>query len=362
MPDKQNQLDLIDLDEREVVQHNSVGIDMSATPDPDKIEAPKTVSYFQLYRFASLNDRFCILLGIFCSIAAGVGQPIIALLMGNVVTTLSTNTTREATIDGIRNIVIQFAYVGAIMFVAAYGQMCLWTLSAESQTKRIRERYLHAILRQDMAWHDTATKSESLNARLASDTQLIFDGLADKVGLCLNGAAAFITGFVIAFIHSWRMTLVITSVVPLVAASASLMYAFSSQESSTSQGAYAAAGGMAEQAISGIRTVVAFGGQRRELERYNVKVDVAYKSGVKKAVVSGLGMGLVMALMILSYSLAFWYGARQVADSKMESGDVLAVLFGVIIGASALGSAGGSISGFGKAKAAAYNIFKTIDR
>ena len=34
------------------------------------------------------------------------------------------------------------------------------------------------------------------------------------------------------------------------------------------QRAYAAAGGIAEEVLSGIRTVVAFGGERKETERY----------------------------------------------------------------------------------------------
>lgn len=120
-------------------------------------------------------------------------------------------------VAAVRIIVIKFTVAGAIVALASYGQMCFFTLSAENQTKRIRERYLHAILRQDVAWHDTSRNTDSLNSRLSADTQLIFDGLADKVGLCLSCLAAFVAGIAIAFSHGWRMSLVLLSTMPLIA-------------------------------------------------------------------------------------------------------------------------------------------------
>ncbi|CAG8741041.1 20140_t:CDS:2, partial [Racocetra fulgida] len=49
-----------------------------------------------------------------------------------------------------------------------------------------------------------------------------------------------------------------------------------------------AAGSVAEQVLSGIKTVVAFGGQKFELERYTAQLERAYIMGRKKAFVSGL--------------------------------------------------------------------------
>lgn len=162
-----------------------------------------------------------------CAFANGVGQPLVALLMGDVINSIAHlnrpgGSTADAAsnaelISELRILVIKFTVVGAIIFFVAYGQMCLFTLSAENQTKRIREKYLHAVLRQDITWHDIGKKSESLNSRLSADTQLIFDGLADKVGICLSSLATFVAGFVIAFTHGWRMTLVLMTTVPLMA-------------------------------------------------------------------------------------------------------------------------------------------------
>ncbi|KAF9151478.1 Multidrug resistance protein 1 [Linnemannia schmuckeri] len=330
------------------------------------------ISYLQLYRFASPFDYFCVFLGTICAFVNGVGQPLVALLMGDVINSIAalakSSTDADAAIsnakliDEMRILVIKFTVVGAIMFFVAYGQMCLFTLSAENQTKRIREKYLHAILRQDITWHDIGKKSESLNSRLSADTQLIFDGLADKVGVCLSSLATFIAGFAIAFTHGWKMSLVLLTSVPLMAAAGALMAKYAGESSADGQDSYAAAGGLAEQAIGSIRTVAAFGGQKRELQKFNTVLEQAYKSGVKKSIATGLGMGSFMLIMFLSYSLAFYYGSSLVKKQEMEPGNVLTVLFATIIGAFSIGNVGPNIASFGKAQAAAYTIFHTIDR
>ncbi|KAI8820141.1 P-loop containing nucleoside triphosphate hydrolase protein [Fimicolochytrium jonesii] len=326
-----------------------------------KEDSDPKVSYFQLYRFASPFDWLCVIIGSLCAIANGVGQPLVALLMGDVINSINGSAQADA-VDAIRTIVIKFTVVGAISFVVAYGSMCLFTLSAENQTKRIREKYLRAILRQDMSWHDTGKNSESLNSRLSADTQLIFDGLADKVGLVLTSVAMFVAGFVIAFTHGWRMSLVLLTAVPLMAVTGAIMMRITTSNTADGQDAYAKAGGVAEQAIASIRTIFAFNGQHRELRRFDTVLAEAYKSGVRKSWATGLGMGCFMLILFLSYSLAFWYGSKQVRDGYMASGDVLTVLFGTVIGAFSLGNVGPNIANFAKAQAAAYTIFKTIDR
>ncbi|KAF9548257.1 Multidrug resistance protein 1 [Mortierella hygrophila] len=379
--------DAFQSEKREIRPASSV-VDIAATPssidlaDKDAVELDKNgkpvpkpeskIAYLRLYRFASPFDLLCVFIGTVCAFANGVGQPLVALLMGSVINSIAQlnrpgDTTDDAAsnaelISKLRILVIKFTVVGAIIFFVAYGQMCLFTLSAENQTKRIREKYLHAVLRQDITWHDVGKKSESLNSRLSADTQLIFEGLADKVGICLSSLATFVAGFVIALTHGWRMTLVLMTTVPLMAAAGGLMAKYSGDNSADGQDSYAVAGAMAEQAIGSIRTVAAFGGQKRELEKFDAILKEAYKSGVKKSIATGLGTGSFIMIMFMGYSLAFYYGSRQVQDGKMEPGDVMTVLFSTMIGAMSIGNCSPNIASFGKAQAAAYTIFTTIDR
>ncbi|KAG0304485.1 Multidrug resistance protein 1 [Linnemannia gamsii] len=322
-------------------------------------EPVKAVGYFELYRFATPKEYLYIAIASIASIGTGVGQPLVALLMGDIMAAMGKGL---ASSDDIIGYVVKFTIVGAGIFLASYLQMCFWTLSAENQVKRIREEYLHAILRQDIGWHDTGKQAESLTTRLNSDTQLIYDGMADKVGLVLSSFTTFIAGFVIGFVRGWKLSLVLLSCVPLIGACAALMTKFTVAASSKGQDSYAGAGAVAEQAISAIRTIVSFGGQKRETEAYVKQLDAAFLHGKKRAIVTGAGVGAFMFILFATYGLSFWYGAHQVFDGHMTGGQVINVFFGMIMGAFALGNIGPNAAAFASAQGAAYQIFKTIDR
>ncbi|KAF9403393.1 (ABC) transporter, partial [Podila epigama] len=336
----------------------------SNNSDADSSDAPvekKAVSYFSLYRFATKKDYFYIIIASLSSIIAGVGQPMVALLMGNIIKDLS-HPDPEVKSENITKDVILFTIIGAAMFLVAYLQMCFWTLAAENQIKRIREEYLHAILRQDIGWHDTGKQSESLTTRLNSDTQLIYDGIADKVGVALSSLVTFISGFVIGFVKGWKLALVLLSCVPLIGACAVMMMKFTVAQSSKGQDSYSKAGAVAEQAFSSIRTVVSFGGQKRETESYIAQLDEAFGSGKKRAIVTAIGIATFMFILFSTYGLAFWYGGHEVHRGNLKPEDILNVFMGMIMGAFALGNIGPNVAAFASAQGAAYNIFKTIDR
>jgi len=57
--------------------------------------------------------------------------------------------------------------------------------------------------------------------------------------------------------------------------------------------AYSVAGGIAEEVLSGIRTVTAFSGQSEELNRYKKPLKTAEQAGIKKSTYLGGAVGTV---------------------------------------------------------------------
>lgn len=49
--------------------------------------------------------------------------------------------------------------------LAAYMQVSFWTLAAGRQVKRIRSRFFHCIMKQEISWFDV-TETGELNTRL----------------------------------------------------------------------------------------------------------------------------------------------------------------------------------------------------
>lgn len=73
---------------------------------------------------------------------------------------------------------------------------------------------------------------------------------------------------------------------------------------------------MAEEVLSGIRTVFAFGGEKAEIERYNERLASAKQVVRMKGLVTGVGDGIMRFLFFAAYALGYWYGAKLVLDDR----------------------------------------------
>ena len=100
-----------------------------------------------------------------------------------------------------------------------------------------------------------------------SDINKISAGIGDKLAILIQWVATFVAGFAIGFARDWRMTLFLLAFTPLLAISGAvfgtLTVAFTNQE----QKQYASAGAVAEEVLSSIRTVFAFGGEAKSASK-----------------------------------------------------------------------------------------------
>lgn len=73
---------------------------------------------------------------------------------------------------------------------------------------------------------------------------------------------------------------------------------------------------MAEEVLSGIRTVFAFGGEKAEVERYDQRLVNAKRAVRMKGLLAGIGDGIMRFLFFGSNALAFWYGVKLVLEDR----------------------------------------------
>jgi ATP-binding cassette subfamily B (MDR/TAP) protein 1 len=150
--------------------------------------------------------------------------------------------------------------------------------------------------------------------------------------------SAFLSGFVIGYIKGWRLALVLTSSLPFLSGAAIFLAKILAGGTEEEQKAYAGAGDVALQVFSSIRTVIAFGGEETEVKRYSKQLNAAEIAGIKKAFMNGAGVGSIQLMVFLVYALAFGYG-NTLVPKTMSTGEVLNVIFAIIIGAFSLGNA-----------------------
>lgn len=157
--------------------------------------------------------------------------------------------------------------------------------------------------------------------------------------------------------------MVIIAVSPLLGVGAALYGLAVAKLTGRELKAYAKAGAVADEVLSSIRTVAAFGGEKKEVERYDKNLVFAQHWGIRKGIIMGLFTGYMWCIIFLSYALAFWYGSKLVLEEDEYSpGTLLQVFFGVLVGALNLGQASPCLEAFATGRGAATNIFETIDK
>ena len=101
---------------------------------------------------------------------------------------------------------------------------------------------------------------------------------------------------------------------------------------------YASAGNVAEEVISAIRTVYAFGGESKEVNRYEKNLIPALKNGIKRNFITGLGNGILYSCLYFGLALGIWYGVTLILDEADDGTGVYTIGNVVIIFWSVLGA------------------------
>ena len=115
-------------------------------------------------------------------------------------------------------------------------------------------------------------------------------------------SGSFFLSISVAFYYGWDLTLVILSLVPLNAFFGGVAAKVQSSFAGKEMQAYAKAGAIAEEVLSALRTVVAFGGQQKEVERYDELLEGAKKKGVLRGMITGLSAGISFGIMFAMYA------------------------------------------------------------
>ena len=99
--------------------------------------------------------------------------------------------------QGLVNLQINYIVItGCLCIVLGYLQVALCVISAERQTRTIRQTLFRSILRKDISYFDK-NKSGELTTKLTDDVNKVRDGIGDKVSITVQYMSSFIAGLII---------------------------------------------------------------------------------------------------------------------------------------------------------------------
>ncbi|KAK4709164.1 hypothetical protein R3W88_030089 [Solanum pinnatisectum] len=281
-----------------------------------------TIPFYKLFSFADNIDKILMFLGTIGAFGTGLCQVIVPLLFGKLVDAFRLNLT-SAVLQQVSKVSLKLVYL-----VIGSGVGC-WTLTAEQQAAQLRVLYLKSLLRQEVSFFDKEVNTGEVIGKMSGDIFIIQDAMGDKMGKMIRCITMFIGAFSIAFIKGWLLALVMVSpVIPLIIV-VGVMFLLMSRQASQSHKAYSKAANVVEQTIG---------------------------------LANGLGFGLFQFILFCNYALAFWYGGKMILEKGYTGGSVLTITLAVLNASMSIGEASPCFATVTAGKAAAYEMFETINR
>jgi ATP-binding cassette subfamily B (MDR/TAP) protein 1 len=332
-------------------------------------EFGKPIGMRKMCSFASSYELMWYAFGWLGAIAHGFGAPALCIIFGDMIDSMdSSKQAGGLNMDKIEDLALQFALIGIGVIITSTFQGLGFGWFAEVQANKIRPLYFQAALHRDVGWFDTHDIG-SFPAEMSQDIEDLQAGLGAMVGITIMSFSQLIFGYLLGFIKGWLLAIVIFVTTPFMAVGAAIMMSAMMDIQMETQGAYQQAAKVVEEVLFAIRTVVAFGGEHRELARFSVQVDKAKKGGIMNRVKVGAGMGYTWGFLFLSYAIAFFAGMMMryhgikdpVSGEVYGIGRILSVFFAVLTGGFSLGQMPTGLQHFSTAKVSGARIFWVIE-
>ena len=254
-------------------------------------------------------------------------------------------------------LVALFAVRGVFTFVRHY----MFTVAAEQVVTQLRQDLYAALVRQEIAFFD-AHRTGELTNRLASDTTVLQSMVTVNVSMALRHGVMGAGALVILLFTSWKLTLFMVMVVPVVVVIAKTYGRSIRRKSREVQDRLAEATEVAEESLSGIRTVRAFAREEAEIARYVAATDRAFEVAAARGKATGLFQGAIGFAAYSAVAAVLWYGGALLVEGSMGMGELASFLLYTMIVALSVGAMSNLWEDLYKASGATQRVFELLDR
>ena len=294
----------------------------------DKLMFEKqSVSLFRIYShlFEPIDWLFLVL-ALIGSIGAGISMPIMSYLSSDVYSDVgNTSESRDTTanIEAMKSIVKktmndqikkQLIY-GAVSFVCNFMSVTFWSLIGNRCVYNLKKKYFTLILSQEQGWFDSNNAFE-FATKVQAQLEQVEQGIGDKVGLVLTMVSQCIIGFIFAFMASWKLTLVMLCVAPLIIFFSMFLMMAMRKGIILARKTWETAGGIAEEMLYNIKTVASFANFEYELRRFYEKVEVVWRIDLINTCKLGFSVGFIIFFLNLCIFIAFIYGRTLIGNNS----------------------------------------------
>ncbi|KAL4996438.1 P-loop containing nucleoside triphosphate hydrolase protein [Aspergillus recurvatus] len=338
---------------------------MATTAKPQK-EATLS-DYLRTFTYARGWDLLIIPAGILASIGAGITMPLMFVVLGLLVTDFSgyflpnSTVTQDEFQANVNRISLYVFILFIVRFVLNYINKFAFRIIGIRLSAAIRLHYFQSLFCQSVHVLDSKAPGSAAGT-ITTTANTLQLGISEKLGTFIEFTATIVAAMIVAFIHSWQLTLVTGSLLVFILVSTSVMMTLIRKGMIAVVISEAKAASVASEVFNGMRMIVACGAEMRTLNKFAVWADEAKKNGQRTSPLIAVQVSVSVFSMFSGFALSFWYGTKLYSDGRLSNiGSVLVVVMSVMMMAIALQRLATPLIAVSNAMLAACEFFTVID-
>lgn len=319
-----------------------------------KITATSLQKATVIFRYAG-NHRWKFYVGLVFLLFTGATALAFPKLMGMLIDCVKNKDNSQANMIAGGLIIILF-----LQSIFSFFRLYLFVNFTENTLANLRLSLYSNLVKLPMSFFSQKRVGE-LNSRISSDITQIQDTLTSTIAEFLRQFILIIGGILLLANESIKLTLLMLSVVPLVAVAAVIFGRFIRKYSKNVQDKVAESQVIVEETMQGISIVKAFANEWYEIARYNGKIKEVVTIAIKGGKYRGYFASFIIFCLFGAIVAVVWFGVRLSISGEMSVGQLISfVLYSTFVGAS-FGGIAELYAQIQKAIGATERVFELLD-
>lgn len=176
---------------------------------------PEMINFSKFFTYMNCTQKFMMVIGTIGAIVAGVLLPSLAIVMGAVTNTYNPSNTKDQVLDQMKTITLYICLVGLGTWLFGYLYFAFWQHLAQMISFDLRSRYLHAILKQEVAFFEM-NNVEQLPSQIGENFFIVTESIGEKYSNIIYSFSTLIGGIGIAFYLGADFAGVCAAFVPII--------------------------------------------------------------------------------------------------------------------------------------------------
>ncbi|MBS1775159.1 MAG: ATP-binding cassette domain-containing protein [Bacteroidetes bacterium] len=221
-----------------------------------------------------------------------------------------------------------------LQMLFSFMRVYLFTSVGENAVADMRKDIYQHLIKMPMEFYAQRRVGE-LSSRISADITQIQDAVSVMLAELIRGILTLLIGIALILYISFKLTLVMLSVIPIVIAIALIFSKIIRKYSRMAQDQLADSGTIVHETLQGVANVKAFNNEWYEIKRYNKSISDVVRFAVRNGRIRGMFISFLLFSVFGAIVLVVWYAMTM----NMPLGDLVKFV-------TFTGFVGGTMAGF----------------